>query len=393
MAGPEIHVCLVSEQLLANIIPVLHRNPSAVHMVVSDPMVDKANVFERFINEQSLTCRRHDHAPDASLQEIISYASKVAADVRQRHPRVRIVLNATGGTKPMAMGFIVGFRDIADEVIYTDTAHGCLEYLERDRPGEALPNVLDIPTYLAAQGMRYLGAESDNERWREFADRRATLTRFLANNIVELDSFIGEMNGLVNGIPKRNGALSRNGRRLVNPDQKLNRLPKGLVSDVLASMSKTGLIEWSGSRDLRFRNVPSARYAGGFWLEEYAWLTARDAGFHDLRCGVRSEWNSGSSDNPVNEFDTLAIHANRMLVVECKTLRLGRDEVKDSDILYKMDSLADKVGGLFAKSLLLSAREVSNPVRERARGQKIDLIDGDRLKKFEGYLRAWMVGG
>jgi hypothetical protein len=124
----------------------------------------------------------------------------------------------------------------------------------------------------------------------------------------------------------------------------------------------------------------------GMWLEEFAWLAAQQAGANDARCGVEIRWES--STNTLNELDVLVTHNNKMLVIECKTLRMQNNpNLKPSDILYKIDSIGDSIKGLFGRAVLLSALEPTAGMRERAKTQYIDIL---RPSELANYLNRWM---
>jgi hypothetical protein len=110
---------------------------------------------------------------------------------------------------------------------------------------------------------------------------------------------------------------------------------------------------------------------------------------HDTRLNVRGHWAAGS-DTP-NEFDVLACHANQLLFIECKTLAYTRGG-EDSELAYKIDSLGKQASGLFGRTWLLSAREPSAILVERARQGRFDIIGPAELKSLRTRVQAWMAG-
>ena len=163
----------------------------------------------------------------------------------------------------------------------------------------------------------------------------------------------------------------------------------------MVKIVETGLVEWSGGKELHFNTVDAARYLSGFWLEEYAWHVACDSGLQDVRCGVECTWEGTSKAHaPRNEFDLLAVHDNRLLVIECKTLRLDQgDHVKEQNIVTKLESLGRNAGGTFGTSLLLSARPTTNTIRSRCSSLDIPLREGLALRRLRDDLIAWRDGG
>ena len=159
------------------------------------------------------------------------------------------------------------------------------------------------------------------------------------------------------------------------------------------------MIDREDKQTFRFQNLHAAEYIGGKWLEGYAWLIACKLECHDIRCGLQVTAQKHHKDNIRNELDCIICHHNRLMIIECKTSRFGSTEQKDSDILYKLDSISKSAGGLFGRRLLLSAlpldhitarnRNVKN--RSRADSMDITTLDGKAITRLESFLTQWMA--
>jgi hypothetical protein len=150
-----------------------------------------------------------------------------------------------------------------------------------------------------------------------------------------------------------------------------------------------GLVQPVGSRGVRFPDLESARFLGGGWLEEYAFVVARGAGLFDVRMGVSGVWEGAESAR--NEFDVLACHRNRLLVIECKTLRFKGQE-NDNDLAYKVKSLGEDARGLLGDTWVLAAQEPTPVLRDRARQAEFQLIGPKFLGSLKGWLNLWKQG-
>jgi len=126
-----IHICLVSAQLLPNLIPLLTEPPEAVQLVVTEPMKKQAERFKKILRQQAIQIIEPDqNCPDSGLNEILEQALELAAQLEERYPGQRFILNATGGNKLMALGFVRVFRDyLSAEIIYVDTQNTQIESL------------------------------------------------------------------------------------------------------------------------------------------------------------------------------------------------------------------------------------------------------------------------
>lgn len=385
------HVCLVSVQLPANLIPALMDRPDRVVLLVSEDMAMQAERLRRMLADRGMPVDLRQGLPSSGMAALRDYATEVASSLEGADGRV--VLNATGGNKLMALAFVDVFRDLlpGTEVIYTDTEHGCVENLtDREHPTRMMEEVLDIPTYLAAYGMTYRSAQSGEDAWLVRVEGRKPLTKWFAEHAKSLEPFFGVMNGLANSALERaensGGFAAR---------QTFRQAPAGEWRKAMQRIAEEqfGLVDWDGRAEVIFRNVDAARYLGGGWLEEYAWHVVHDEHPHDVRANVVGTWESGSRQAPGrNEFDLLAVHHNRMLVVECKT-GVMEEAQREANILYKLESLGRNAGGRFGQMWLVSLRSLGEEARSRARAQGIAVFEGEGARGLRDAVRHWMAGG
>ncbi len=382
-----IHVAIVSDQLLPTVIPCLMHRPGRVVLVASQPMAAQAARLRRLLQAEGCTVDIRDKAPDAGLDRIRAYAAKLADELAAGSAGDQVVFNATGGNKLMTLGFVEVFRSRADRIIYTDTAHARIEGIfdrhEAEPQPEPMPDVLDVPRYLAVQGFRYQGSVTDETDWLARVESRRQVAEDLAQHAARHTGLIGLMNRLAHQ------ALDDKGRELVHPVQELKEELRGEWRTTFERFTRAGLVQWVGNRGVRFPDVESARFLGGGWLEEYAFMAAREAGLFDVRMGVRGVWEGAESAR--NEFDVLACHRNRLLFIECKTLRFKKDE-NDNDLAYKVTSLGEDVRGLLGDTWVVAAQEPTKALCDRARQFEFQLIGPRLLGSLKGLCDRWKQG-
>lgn len=378
-----IHICLVSAQILANLIPILMDKPDKVILISSNTM-SKNGVTKRFqdiLEENNVPHEIFEEMPSTNMPDIYDYALKISEKIQEKYPDANLVLNATGGTKLMSQGFITVMEDDA-EIIYTDTQHNRLEFLGKDKKeAKKLQNVLNIKTYLKAYGANYKQALSEQQGWLEIIQGRKSTTKYLAENIDQIEGLIGSLNYLVEK------ALTEDGL-LVKPTQYLSKPPRNDWAVALKKLAGAGLLKWSKGTEITFIDDEKTRYLGGIWLEEYVYHIAKDNKPDDVASGLKISWDNSKKTH--NELDLVIIHNNRMLIIECKTLRYGRDKQKDTDILYKADSLGDEIKGLYGDIWLVNARESHPDMRDRAKDRRITIIEPSDLKNLRDEFRKWM---
>lgn len=380
-----IHVCLISDHLMPNIIPILMMKPEKVYAITTKSMCSQGELFKKFLKRHETPVEIRSDVPEARLSGLIQFAKDEAEKIFKNHPGSKIVLNVTGGTKLMAMAFSIGFeggKNREVDTIYTHTDHNVIEYFNLDRTPDRIPNSLvDVTDYLEARGFTVDSCDSDHEEWRNRAEARKALTLFLARKMpVAGGGFIQQLNEAANK------ALDRDDKVLSNPVQKFKVNDKG--NKILQELVTNELIEQPQEGKIKFLSAEKAKYLRGVWLEEYVWDRLRSMGLDDVRVNVKGSWgpHKGSADN---EFDCIVVHHNRMLFIECKTVFFGSGE-KGQDVLNKMDALGARAKGLFGTTLLLSALQLDRKTMDRANAYKIQVLDGKNITTIQDFVLKWM---
>ncbi|MCU0836339.1 MAG: DUF1887 family protein [Chromatiaceae bacterium] len=390
----KIDIALVSDQILANLIPILMDPPDRVVLVCTAEMAKRGlcQRLKRLIDQRGIAVEVKHDAPDVGVKPIQHFALELASELDARYPQAEICLNATGGTKLMSLGFVEVFRGIAGRILYTDTAHRRIELLPgaHGEVADQVPmrDVLGVKDYLAAQGFRYQRACSDDSAWQGSAAARKAVCKYLGREArnENLQAWIGTINYLADQALER--VPGTYDERLTNPSQRLPNPPRGLWAKAMAEVARAGLIDWqSGAAEFAFADAQAAQFMRGGWLEEYAWHTVRDAGVNDVRMGVKGEWEGPARNT--NELDVLACHHNQLLVLECKTGRF--DERNDNEVAYKVDSLSQDLRGLFGETWLLSARQPTQVLLDRARQARIRIVGPSDLGRLRELVRDWIA--
>jgi hypothetical protein len=390
MATSNVHICIVSDQVLANLIPALMERPERVYLAASTGMTEKGKteLLRRILEERGIKVAVQQGLPDMNLAAMRNFAQDLLDRVRREGGNAKVTLNVTGGTKLMTLALFDACSSGVDRIIYTHTDRDLIEELPKDLKGGEVTGkiepVLDVPTYLRAHGFRCLKSRSDGRRWRDRCLVRLDLTEAFVQISLRHERFLGALNYAASNALGGGGNLSR-------PEQDLSHRLGPQKQVFLAHLVEKGLLYWDGKQSVEFCDVESARYVGGGWLEEYAWLKLASLRPDDVRCGVEGRWERARK--VMNEFDVVAVHNNRLLLIECKTLRMDREGMRDTEILYKLDSLAMDLKGLYGSVLLLSARVPTDAMKRRARQQNIALIGPGELVHLDGPLLHWMESG
>ncbi len=382
----KLHLCIVSDQLLPNLIPALMEAPDITVLLSSERMQEKAQQLAKLLRVQGVQVEIIGGMPDSGLESIYEFALGLQGTLSQRYPEAEIILNATGGTKLMVLGLVEFFRDGAERVIYTDTARRSIEVLPTGRQEpKVIPmeNVLTVQSYLAAQGFQTKKIRSREPGWSSEVNLRKKLCKWLGENARELGGFIGALNGCAAK------ALNDRGTALENPQQQFVYPPRGKSAEVLEDLNQRDLLAWKvGTSEITFVDLETTRFLSGGWLEEYVYHLLKDNGAFDVCLGVEGQWLNGKGGK--NEFDVLATQGNELLFVECKTLKHREDN--DSEIAYKLESLGKDARGLFGRSWLVSARKPKANMADHAQRASFTVYGPDDLPNLRESVRQWIAG-
>lgn len=422
--GQGIHVCLVSDQHMANLLPILKRRPARVELVCTPEMCQPGRGLDRIAR-----CLQHygygagevtPHSAPRESGNDFHVARQFARQLRDRllkdYPGQPLTLNATGGTKALSSAFFLEFQGL--ETLYTDTqGGGYIRHMgNAAQPAEELGTLIgNMDDYLHCQGYRITHSASDDEGWRQRARQRQAVSEALVkgmsgNHQDFMGSLIGKLNyqaqqveaGILQNPELGNSKFGNS--KSASPERRAEILEKHVpeaamgeftcprpVRDMEKLLIEAKLLIRDAAGRYFFSSLDALRYLGGGWLEEWAWLVAGGCGVDDCRSGVLIQASEGNqkSGNDDNEMDLVILHRNRLLIAECKTIRWQGPNGKQ-DILNKLDALGNHARGLFGRSLLVSARPLDDDARRRARAYGVTVLEADGLCALKTEILQWM---
>ncbi|HEA3083728.1 TPA: DUF1887 family protein [Aeromonas dhakensis] len=385
-----IHINLVSDQLLPNLIPAFaDKECQGVVLVLGDDTQrDKADSLTRLYQGRGLpTLRISEGGSSHRPVQLQQQARELIDWLTTNHGNKRWILNATCGTKPMALVFANAFNRFNSEhpesasggipralIFYVDSQNREIPLLN-DGVDYALKwePVLFMDEMLAAncfERQTWIGKHNDDE-----IRARAELTRYLGKQFQrECRYFIGPLQGAANIAADQHDYRAE-----------LKEKPNKNAEVLCLRLQQEGLLQWSADCDksLQFSSEDACRYLAGRWLEELTYLTALEFGFSEVAMSVEGEWQTEalrqqSVRGKNNEFDVLICHNNQLLTIECKAKYWGshqQGESTNQDVVLKLESLGRKLGGLFGERLLISARPLPDEMVQRAKDNRIEICD------------------
>lgn len=368
----DIHLCIVSGQPLPNLLPAFHpaTRPVKVVLLVSDGMHEQAALLRQgFAN---LGCKTEEvRVGEGRIEDVRAAALEVLAGNDGR----RIALNATGGTKVMAMGACDAFRELDYPAFYVDTEKRQLVTLY-PQPGTAsLPDVAAVGPLLAAYGYSVESKGSCRIR-----PEYRVLGKDLVENVERFAGALGVLNACAAQAKKH--LTARLQTRGANP----------VVTELLQRFKAAGVLD-VGNESIIFPSEEARFFANGGWLEDYVLTVVnRLKGqkiIRDHACNLKVKSRGGV----LNEVDVAFAAANRLHLIECKTARMvdkNNREGRADQVAYKLEALRDLIGGTMARAMLVTYRNLTPEDRQRCHEYRIDVVEGGNIRTLYGHLQRWI---
>lgn len=368
------HVCLISDQPIPNLLPLLLEKPDKAVFLVSPEMTTQAERLKKVLQPSGI---------QIETREISAYDFEHALGVCQSmldesHP-VPLCLNITGGTKIAALAAFQAFSSARQRIIYCDTFGHRLLTLAPQHDDQPVPdNLISFRDCLTAYGIPPI---SDG-RPPTGAEPRCSHLTALATLLIENEALLAKLNS----------ALDKEKKDYANVP--VNALG-AKADELVAQLTACGVAALVGGNSINIPNKGKKFFCAGGWLEEYTYEMVKQLELDGLdpAMNVKVRWDGKGREQTENEFDVLFTHRNQLHLISCKASNPERQCASGSKLteaLNEIDTLKDRAGGLFGKGMLVSARRLRDEDRERAKKMKIELVDGLEVLRLNERLKAWL---
>lgn len=368
----ETHLILVSAQPIPNLTPVLDQQlrPKKVIMLVSPDMQERSHYLEAIFKAQcGIEVERHTINDPWDLEAI----TLQIIDIVDGYPANSIALNATGGTKPMALAAFDVFKEYQKAIFYVHPEQDRLIWLNPKQPAIELADKLKLKNYLMAYGAEQVNAENMGVSF-DLQD----LCNAIIKDISRYEKALGTLNYLAL-------KASENPKMMVTIED--GPLAKPDLWALLELFEQQGLGSING-QNLVFNDEYSRFIANGGWLELYTYKQCLNLKHSQAIQDIARNISITRQSKTKNEIDIGLIKANRLHLIECKTKRYKDNN--SADPLYKLDSLRDLMGGLQGKAMLVSFNQLDKASRNRAKELKIAVCCYTELQNLQIHLTKWL---
>ncbi len=378
-----VHVCLVSEQTIPNVLSILHFNPDGVLLISTDKMEKEARSESI---KKTLALKGFDiskvYEPIVVIQDSITDCTNKIESKLNEIGDATFTVNITGGTKIMSISAFEVFKDYGAQIGYIPI--GKNEYItvfpkKQINLIEKINIRLGVIDYLTAYGLEVLNKkELDSKAKNAFI--RKELTEYIVNHGNEIQ---GAMNTFVEKLR----------------EQRKNK--KGVSFEYQPSNAfEQKMLENAGfeNKDRTYRKHLSKdeiEYFTGGWLEEYCFnelVKLKTSLIDDIVIDIQIRKGEYQ-----NEIDVMFTSNNALYTIECKSGSQSHDP--DVDILYKIAALRQNFG-LSAKSFLVTTSsaifdregKIKPQIQARANDYKTKIITKEELSKIKEIVQTALGG-
>jgi len=372
-------LCLLSEQRMQNIIPLFQRRMHFDRVVllaseengeISPRFAPVANDIIKALSER-FEVKLHCVPVDPMSPE---HARKVCKEIIDCYDGPgQVTVNFTGGTKPMSIGAYLAGQECGAELLYVDTQAEKFYYYKEGRKQEVLFDLEPIGVELMLTAhRRQINHDATQKKELSPAELRVAELIFQQRCNSSFNSL--RAMHIMRQQMVRHTNNPKIGRPLIKPN--LWKKCPGLLEACIAE----GFID--ETLDDYCLNNAGFNFFNGSWLEAYVFLALRKSdSFADVEARVMIEGIE-------NELDVACTLNAKLGVIECKTGKIGQNE------LNRLKALRETLGGVFSKSFLVVPYGKSRiPEQTRARAEEYVscLIDEEDLDQVEKIVRSEML--
>ena len=384
----DTQICILSGQVDPNLLPILDgkTRPKKVIVLVSEEMKRNVDSFTSAID--ALVDWEIVNVPDAyDIEAIENQLIDICADLDTDD----LVVNITGGTKPMSIAaftvctqqqipcFYIDTNNIVQLFAPNPTTSGFL--VTKSHFEAKLNEKQFLKHYLQAHDFSLVDNDDDygfikESEFEDFISKVLTGDMSAAIKFLNYAASVAKDNYLAAEVKK-------------HQDVKTN-----LILETLESLNwiKVYPSHDSSLLNIQFSNEKIRRFLNGIWLEIYIERQLK-AVLPSVRIyrGLKAQ-----SHKFRNELDIVFFYDNKVYIIEAKTLDFEIAGNEKQDVINKLSTVKKNFGGLNARAALVSFLDVPPELISRATKENIAMIKTGALRpvaNFQGVLKQWIKAG
>ncbi|MDO6680573.1 DUF1887 family CARF protein [Shewanella sp. 4_MG-2023] len=375
------HICLIGDDPTANLTPIIDKDIPSDRVIIAheEHQQEQVEQLKKVIQIRGYKVEKW-LIPSTFNTEEIKFNFMQLFEQEATHPS-DTWLNASNGTRYQILAAFEVARAYGAHIYIVEPKYDALCWLSPENK-EITPvaDKIKLHEFFSVNGCKLKSQQNKNgiapdlrvigENWLKQADR--------------LQTGLAKLNYL---------AQFTHGDTFISKEQDNAMLNDESLQWLLSDLETLALIKVDG-KSVHFQNEKTRFFANGGWLEEITFsyirnLSAEIPELQDDGHSVEIE-RSVNGKTIKNELDVVALVNNKLHVIECKTKKFKSGG--GSDMLYKIDSLAERLGGLKCKSALVTFYPLNNSELARAYELNINIFNVNRIVNLKSSLKKWLLG-
>jgi len=366
-----VHILILSDRVLPNILPVLDYNmkPERVVLCESDAMRRKGlgRRLQKFFDSKSIRSEFFNLGCADDFRELQKRFQELADKYNSRSAAVAV--NLSGGSKLIslvAQNVFAGkkytcFYALPHQSELVEMRGGLVHYSQ-------LRDKINLTDYFKVHGFTVI---SKREKNLKLVSGSHALCRELLSDFDKYGQHVSYLGKLAAGAEDHFSLKSK--ADITQEERPLFDL-----------FSRHGFISGFDDKTVTFASEDDRSFCKGIWMEDYLHQIlksiSKDAGLQDFATSVEIESASGIR----TELDAAFLCRNRLYIVEAKTARMHD---KGTGVLCKLENLKD-FAGTDVFDILVSLRGLRNFDGKIAREQGLYLVQGSEINDLENKIRS-----
>jgi len=372
------HICLIGDDPTVNITPLIDRNiPS--HRIIVACTSSKYHDFEllaAIVKARGYLVEQWLLPENNSIDEL--QLSFMQLFERESHIKDNTWLNVSNGIREQTLTAYEVARTYKLPIFIVEQERDRLCWLYPEEwPALEITDKIKLSEFLKVYDCSVVDQQNKkgiNSQLRELGD-----------------VWLNQIDTLTLGLKQLNFLASKaKGEKFTSqyPDQTMKH--DKALQRILFDLESYQLIELA-ENSVNFLCEKNRFFANGGWLEEVTYGYVR--GLRSELPAIQDDGHSVEISRKIrgkeihNELDVVALVNNKLHVIECKTKRFNAES--STSTLYKLNSLAERLGGIKARAALVTYYPINEAEWRRAEELDITIICGRQLCQLKSHLRDW----
>lgn len=375
------HICLLDETPISVLTPLVDQAiPShQVIFAVKPCQQDDVSRLKILLLPRKITVSTWVLPDTKNTESIIDSFQELIEEQRTLNQAHQLVLNVSCGSRHYALAAYEVARAYGLHCFVVEPKLDELYWLyPEEKPNTQLAEKLKIKDYLIALDCN-IGEVNNNG--------------VVAKSIRALgDKWLSQLNFYDNAFSTLNYlASTADNLQLISKQLNRQQLDDYPLNDLIDDLSAINFAHLDNNKII-FSNESARFFANGGWLEEYVYsvilsLKSQVDTLQDCAQGVEVLRNTNQK-SVKNEIDVMALANNKLHLIECKTKKFDKGE--GNQVIYKLDSLAELLGGLHARAMLISFKEIRPSEYNRSNELDVKIIGPSQLPNLKTHLINWL---